>query len=214
MSDHLDSAALARMLKHAAEMLRVAREHLGALDAATGDGDHGAAMGKVADAIVACVDGAGESKPGEFLSSIGHAVMGVDAGSTGPLYGSLFLGMGMECAEVEEIDATRLAALFGAGLTKMRVCTMAMPGDKTMIDALFPAIEAARTSADAGSSVADTLAAAATAADRGATATGQMQAKFGRARHIGERSIGHIDPGAASMAVLFSGLQEGLNDHG
>ena len=213
MSDVIDRARLIAMLNAAASALREGRVELAALDAATGDGDHGTAMGKVADAIERC---AGEASPdvtpGALLKAVGLAVMGIDAGSTGPLYGSLFLGLGEGAADAAMLDAACLAVSLEHGRAKLRTCTKAEPGDKTMIDALVPAAEAVLAAAGDGCAVADALTAAASAARSGADTTADLPAKFGRARNLGERSIGHVDPGAASMALLFEGFNGGFAD--
>jgi dihydroxyacetone kinase-like protein len=211
--DRIDYDALTAMLAAVVERVREGQETLAALDAATGDGDHGAAMGKVAGAIAQCLEARQDTAPAALLSKIGWAVMGVDAGSTGPLYGSLFLGMGEGCGDADGLDAAGLATALEHGVAKLRSYTQAELGDKTMIDALVPAVSAARAAAADGASVADALDRAARAAERGAEGTKEMQAAFGRAKNIGERSIGHVDPGAASMAIVFAGLKKGA-DHG
>jgi dihydroxyacetone kinase-like protein len=208
--DWIDYDTMTEMLSAAVERIRDGRGTLAALDAATGDGDHGAAMGKVADAIAQCIDVTADRELPALLSKIGWAVMGVDAGSTGPLYGSLFLGMSEGCAEVDGLDTTGLATALEHGVARLRTYSKAEPGDKTLLDALLPAVGAVRTAADEGCSVAEALNAAATAAEQGAERTTLMQAAHGRARNIGERSIGHIDPGAASMSLVFAGLKKGV----
>ncbi|MHC4991551.1 MAG: dihydroxyacetone kinase subunit DhaL [Planctomycetota bacterium] len=210
MPDHVDYETMTAMLSAVVERIRDARDTLATLDAATGDGDHGAAMGKVADAIAQCIDDGADRELPALLSKIGWAVMGVDAGSTGPLYGSLFLGMSEGCANAERLDTTGLAAAMEHGVARLRTYSKAGPGDKTLLDALLPAVEAVRATANEGGSVADALDAAAIAAEQGAERTTEMQAAFGRAKNIGERSIGHVDPGAASMSVVFAGLKKGV----
>lgn len=212
MIDRLDCDTLTRMLRAVVVRIRDAQESLAVLDAATGDGDHGVAMGKVADAITRCLDNAGHENLQALFSEIGWAIMGIDAGSTGPLYGSWFLGMSECCDDAEGLDSTGLAASLEQGVAKLRTCSRAEPGDKTMVDALLPAVNAVRAAAREGRSIAEALNAAAIAAERGAAQTTHMQAKFGRAKNIGERSIGHVDPGAASMSLVFTGLKEGLTN--
>ena len=210
MPDRIDYNAMTAMLSFVVVRIRNARDELAALDAATGDGDHGAAMCKVADAIEKCIEADDQKQLPVLLSKIGWSVMGVDAGSTGPLYGSLFLGMSEGCTDADGIDTAGLAAALEQGVAKLRSISKAGTGDKTMIDALLPAVSAVRAAADEGSSAANALAAAAIAAEEGAEQTTHMQAAFGRAKNIGQRSIGHVDPGAASMSLVFAGLKEGL----
>ncbi len=209
MAGGLDDAALARLLRAAAMKMKAGREYLSALDAATGDGDHGTAVNKVADAITATLDQDTGGDRKTLLKNIGWAVMSTDAGSTSPLYGSLFMGMSEGAGGTGPLDPRAFAAMLEQGVAKLRRNTRAEIGGKTLIDALVPAVAALRAAAEAGGSLADALAAGADAAARGAEATKDMKATFGRAKNIGERSIGHVDPGAASMALLFSGLKEG-----
>ena len=157
MADRIDYDAMTRMLLAAVERIRGARESLSTLDAATGDGDHGAAMCKVADAIAKTIDGRNDRDLAALLSEIGWAAMGTDAGSTGPLYGSLFVGMSEKAGGTEPLDVRGFACMLEAGVVNLRSNTKAKPGDKTMIDALVPAIEAVRAAADAGRSLMDAL---------------------------------------------------------
>ncbi len=211
MADHVDYDVMRRMWASAAERVRNAKQTLSTLDAATGDGDHGTAMGKVADAITRTMDNHGDKKLASLLADIGWAAMGTDAGSTGPLYGSWFLGMSEQAGDTA-LDAAEFAGMLEAGVANLQLNTKAKPGDKTMMDALVPATDAIRTAANEGRSIADALNAGAHAAAAGAEATKQMVAAFGRARHIGERSIGHVDPGAASMSLIFAGFTEGFTN--
>jgi dihydroxyacetone kinase-like protein len=168
-------------------------------------------MGKVADAIVRAIGSRTDEDLSSLLSDVGWAVMGTDTGSTGPLYGSLLVGMSAK-AGGDPLNARGFAEMFEAGAANLRLNTQAQPGDKTMIDALAPAIEAMGAAADTGQSLASTLDAGARAATRGAEATRQMQAAYGRARNIGDRAIGHLDPGAVSMSLVFAGLKEGFSN--
>ena len=135
-------------------------------------------------------------------------MMSIDAGSTGPLLGSLLMGMGEPIGEADEIDARLAASMLSAGLAKLQTISKAQVGDKTMIDALAPAVEALRKTADQGATVAEALQRAADAAEEGAEATKQFQAKFGKACNLAERSLGHRDPGATSIALLLRGFAE------
>ena len=211
MSERIDYVVMTRMLLAVVEHVRREKDTLSTLDAATGDGDHGAAMCKVADAIVQTIDSRADQNLSSLLSDIGWAVMGTDTGSTGPLYGSLFVGMSGK-AGGEPLDARGFAEMLEAGVANLRLNTKAQPGDKTMMDALAPATEAVRIAADAGRSLADILDAGASAATQGAEATRQMRAAYGRARNIGDRAIGHLDPGAVSISLVFAGLKEGFSN--
>jgi len=213
MADIVDYARLTRILRTAAEKIKASREHLSRLDSATGDGDHGMAICKVADAIVATIEADGGRDIAKLLKDMGWAVMATDAGSTSPLYGSLFMGMSEKAAGVAALDAPGFAAMLEQGVAKLRKNTKADVGGKTMLDALVPAMAAIRAAVDAGQGLSQALAAGADAAVKGAEATRNMQALFGRAKNIGERSIGHLDPGATSMSLLLVGMKEGY-EHG
>ena len=212
MQVRIDYDTLTRMLLAVAERIRAAEQRLSTLDAATGDGDHGAAMRKVADAVTHTIDGRANKDMAGLLTELGWAAMGTDAGSTGPLYGSLLVGMSEKVGDGEPLEALAFTDMLDCGVANLRMNTKAKPGDKTMLDALVPAVEAIRAAAEAGGSLGEVLEAGASAAAAGAEATVQMQAAHGRARNIGERSIGHMDPGAASMALVFAGLMEGYKN--
>ena len=136
--------------------------------------------------------------------------MGVDGGATGPLLGSFLMGLGNGIDELERIDCPMLAAMFEAGLAAVRRQSKAQIGDKTLMDALLPAVDAMRRAADEGKSIREALQQAANAAEDGAISTKEFKARFGRAKNLGERTIGCQDPGATSMALIFQGFFEGL----
>lgn len=197
---------LARMITCAAAQIDANHEYLSRLDAATGDGDHGTTINRVfhvaADAAKADVGG----KAVELLNKVGWDVMSVDGGSTSPLLGSFFMGIGEAAAE--SMDAVAVTAAFAAGMAKLRQQTKAAPGDKTMVDALVPAVEAMTVSAKPGADIAVLFQRAAAAALTGAEGTRSMRAKFGRARNLGDRTLGQQDPGATSIAYIFKGFAE------
>ncbi len=210
MPETVDYSSVVSMLQTAAGLLKENRDHLSQLDSATGDGDHGTAVSKVADAIIDTIEKDESNELKTLLKAIGWAAMSTDAGSTSPLYGSLFIGMSNATPEEGPIDCTTFVSMLESGVAKLRKNTRAEVGGKTMIDTLVPALAALRESADAQPCVLTALAAGAEAAVKGAESTKEMQATFGRAKNIGERSIGHVDPGATSMALLFEGLKKGL----
>ena len=212
MSESLDFQGLTAMLLTAAERIKENRAYLSELDSATGDGDHGTAVSKVAGAIAEAIEKDESNSAKKLLKAVGWAAMSTDAGSTSPLYGSFFMGMSEAAPEEGPMDCATVAAMLEAGVAKLRQNTRAQVGDKTMIDALVPAVEAIRAAADGGKELAEALADGADAAVKGAAATKEMKAAFGRAKNIGERSIGHVDPGATSMSILFTGLKEGLTN--
>ncbi len=201
---------MVRMLRGAAEKIAAGHEVLSQLDAAIGDGDHGTAMRKAMNLAVKAVAEHRSRDLGGLLGDVGWAVLGAGGGSTGPLFGSFFLGLAEAAAEKAALGPSDLAGAFENALASVRKQTPAEPGDKTMLDALIPAVEALRAAADAGKDVQAALAEAADAAERGAEATARMQARFGRAKNLGERSLGTADPGATSVALLFRGFADGL----
>ena len=201
------------MLRRAAELVTANQRLLSELDSHGGDGDHGPTMARaMAQVEKAVTEAAGEDWKA-LCTAVAWGIMGVDGGSTGPLFGSLFLGMAAACEGKDTLDTAALAALFEAGLAGVRKRTKAAPGDKTMMDALVPAVTALGEAAQAGLSPEEALARAAAAARAGAESTVEMQAKFGRARNLGEGSVGSQDPGATSVAFLFEGFAEGVRDH-
>jgi dihydroxyacetone kinase-like protein len=205
----LAHADIVKMIRAAAAKIRANEPHLSALDAATGDGDHGTTICKVMDAAEnAAVADTGNNIAG-LLDKVGWDVMCVDGGSAPPLLGSFFTGMGEGAAGKDTLDASAFVAALDAGVAGMRQHSQAQVGDKTMMDALLPAVEAARAAACSGN-VPATLQAAAEAATRGATATKEMAAKFGRARNLGDRTKGHQDPGATSVALMFQGFADAV----
>ena len=205
----LDYDGLICVLRAAAAKVKAGADRLGELDSAIGDGDHGLAMTRAMEALEKGIDGCNEQNNKALLQGVAWAVASIDAGSTGPLMGSLLMGMVEPVGDGAEIDAPLLASMFEAGLAKLRTISKAEVGDKTMIDALVPAVEALKSAAEERNSVADALQRAADAAETGAEGTKEFQARFGKARNLGERSIGYQDPGATSMAMLFRGLAEG-----
>lgn len=199
------------MIQGAVDTVRANHEHLSKLDSATGDGDHGAAMMRSVEAVAKALKDGAASAPKELLYNIGWAVMSAAGGATGPLLGSLFVGLSEGLADQQaDVDIAGLAGMFEAALASVQKQTKARPGDKTMMDALVPAVQALRAAAGAAGNVEAALGQAAEAALRGAESTQQMQAKFGKARNLGPRTIGQQDPGATSIAYLFRGFADGI----
>jgi phosphoenolpyruvate---glycerone phosphotransferase subunit DhaL len=197
------------MLTAAVEQIRAHHEMLSKLDAAVGDGDHGTTMLRAMELVAKTVAENPAADLGHLFSSMAWAVMSCDGGSTGPLLGSFFMGMSGAVAGKTELDQPALVAMFEAGVTKLQKQSRAQIGDKTMMDAFLPAL-AAMKNVPAGAPFKMVLQQAAEAAAQGAEATRTMRAKFGRARNLGDRVIGHPDPGAVSVSLIFKGFSEGL----
>ena len=210
MTETLDRDDIARMLRGAIEKIRAGHETLSRLDSVIGDGDHGTtmvrAMGLIEKTLAEC---ASPDLKG-MLNDVGWAVMGVDGGAAGPLIGSLLIGMSEAAGDGPQLDAAGVAAMFEGGLAKVRTYSQAKVGDKTMLDALVPAIEALRAAVTLGDGVAVAMGKAAEAAEKGAASTKDMVARFGRARNLGERSRGFADPGATSISLIFRGFAGAL----
>ncbi len=209
MTKPLDYDGLVTVLRAGAKRVKAGADVLTELDSAIGDGDHGVAMTRAMGALEKGIDDCAEKSIETLLQGVAFAVMSIDAGSTGPLMGSLMMGMVEPVGEAAEIDTALLAAIFEAGLSKFQAISKAQVGDKTMIDALVPAVDALKNAAADGNSVAGALKKAAAAAVAGAEKTKDFQAKFGKARNLGERTLGYQDPGATSMSMFFGGFAEG-----
>ena len=175
------------------------------LDAQTGDGDHGTAIVAALNAVNNSMKQATDLKM--MFTDAGFAAMSEASGSTSTLFGSLLMGM-YDGVDGDEIDAKGVAAIFSAGLANVQKQTKAAVGDKTLMDALVPAVDALQSNSDAG--IEAMFAAATKAAEEGAEKTIEMVAKFGRARNLGEKVIGFKDPGATSMACIWGAFEKGI----
>jgi phosphoenolpyruvate---glycerone phosphotransferase subunit DhaL len=186
-------AYASEIAEHRAELVR--------LDTAIGDGDHGTNMDRGMRKAVEKLDGTAGEDIGALLKAVGMALVSSVGGAAGPLYGTLFLQMGMASAGREELDLAGWTAALEAGVKGVQARGKAEPGDKTMVDALVPALEALR--AGEGSGLADALRRSADAAEEGMRATIALEARRGRASYLGPRSVGHQDPGATSTQLLL-----------
>jgi phosphoenolpyruvate---glycerone phosphotransferase subunit DhaL len=202
----LRSATIAAWMAEAGAAVRAHRDQLTQLDAAIGDGDHGTNMVRGFDAVEQALAGRGEDAPGRVLITCGKNLVATVGGASGPLWGSAFRRAGRSLDDAAEIDGAQLAAALDAALAAIQELGAAEVGDKTIVDALAPAVAALRTALGAGEPLVLALEAAAAAADEGARATVPLQARKGRASYLGERSIGHQDPGATSTALIMRAL--------
>jgi dihydroxyacetone kinase-like protein len=184
--------------------------YLTELDSAIGDADHGANLIRGMDAVMAAVASPPEAT-GDLLKKVGMTLVTSVGGASGPLYGTFFLRMATASGDATSLDGPALLAGLEAGLEGIVARGKAEAGDKTMYDALAPALAAFASSLDGGALLADAARAAADAAAAGRDATEPMLALKGRASYLGERSIGHIDPGAASSALLLDSLAGALS---
>lgn len=204
----LDRGTLAAMLDSAARLLEENSDLLSEIDSRFGDGDHGITMGKIARVIKAQTPEWGTRSIKVFLDDLGMAAMAVRGGSAGPLYGTLIGGLGAQLGEEEnQVDAEGLRRMFSGCLEEMEGITTATVGDKTMMDALIPAVQAVQ---QCQGDMKEMLQAAAAAAQGGVKASEGFVSKFGRARSYKEQTIGTPDAGAVSTALFIQGLAQGL----
>jgi dihydroxyacetone kinase-like protein len=194
-------------LAEAELQIKANSDYLTQLDAAIGDGDHGTNMRRGFDAVGKALAGQGDgAPPGRLLILAGKTLVATVGGASGPLWGSALRRAGRALGDAEDFDGMELAAALEAAVAGVVELGAANPGDKTMVDALGPAAWALREAVEGGQPLAQATKAAADAAIAGAEATVPMQARKGRASYLGERSIGHQDPGATSAAIILAAL--------
>jgi dihydroxyacetone kinase-like protein len=211
-----DAVTLDDLLSWLGSFTDAVHEHMGyltELDSAIGDADHGANLTRGMDAVMAAVAGTYAERPddaGSLLTKVGMTLVTSVGGASGPLYGTFFLRLGTTAGAVRELDGPALLQALQAGLEGIVTRGRAEPGDKTMYDALAPAVAALSAGLEEGESLATSVRRAATAAAEGRDATSDMLALKGRASYLGERSVGHIDPGSASAALMLSALADAV----
>lgn len=180
------------------------RAELVKLDTAIGDGDHGTNMDRGMRAAVEKLEATDAEDIGALLKAVGMALVSKVGGAAGPLYGTLFLQMGTATAGREELNLAGWGDALEAGVNGVRARGKAEPDDKTMVDALLPAVEALRAAEAEGAELGAALRRSAEAAEQGMKATIPLEARKGRASYLGPRSVGHQDPGATSTHLLLS----------
>jgi dihydroxyacetone kinase-like protein len=205
----VDAGTVRRWLGTAATSLREQRDYLTQLDAAIGDADHGANMDRGFTAVVAKLDGL-EAPPGKLLATAGSTLVSTVGGASGPLWGTAFRRAGRMLGDAPDFGPRELADALTAALAGVVELGAAQEGDKTMVDALAPAVRALHSELDAGRDLRSAVAAARAAGEEGMRATTPLQALKGRASYLGERSIGHQDPGATSTALILAALEQSL----
>jgi dihydroxyacetone kinase-like protein len=198
----LDADFFRRWMTATAASVDREAERLTALDSPIGDADHGSNLQRGFTAVTAALEKEAPGTPGAVLTLAGRRLISTVGGASGPLYGTLLRRTGKALGDTGEVSEEQLAEALRAGVDAVMTLGGAAPGDKTMIDALVPAVDA----------LAEGFVAARTAAEEGALATTPLQARKGRASYLGERSIGHQDPGATSAALLIAGLVEAAGE--
>lgn len=184
------------------------KEQLTRLDAALGDADHSANLDRGMQAVLKRLPSVADHDIGAILTAVGMTLVSTVGGASGALYGTLFLKMGSTCAAKQDLTLADWVAALRAGVDGVSARGKANPGDKTMIDALVPAVTALATAEENGTSLPEALHASAKAAEQGARDTANLIARKGRASYLGERSLGHQDPGATSAALLLQAIAQ------
>jgi len=204
----LDAGFVRRWMEGIAAGIDEERDHLTQLDSAIGDADHGVNLARGFAAVRAKLAASGdEAGPGQVLITVGSTLISTVGGASGPLYGSAFRGAGKALGEAGSFDAEGLLSALRGALDAVQKLGAAAEGDKTMVDALVPAVRAFEVEVRAGHDVAVAIRRAREAAEEGMRATIPMQARKGRASYLGARSVGHQDPGATSTALVFRALE-------
>ena len=201
-----------RWIGRVAEGVRDQRDYLTQLDAAIGDADHGVNMDRGLVAATAKLNEGRDEVPGQLLETVGSTLVLSVGGAAGPLYGSAFRQMGRAFGDTATFDAEELLAGLRAALEEIQRLGAATIGDKTIVDAFSPALDAFARGLRSGEAAEEAGARAHAAAVEGMGSTIPMQARKGRASYLGARSIGHQDPGATSTAIVFAALHGALSD--
>lgn len=210
MKECISRTELGRMFADAAQLIRNQNEILSQLDSQCGDGDHGTTMMRAMEVLEDAIGSSPIDRDlSETLRQAGWSVMGVDGGASSALLGSFITGMG-DTELGGAVDCAALAKCLATGLQSVQKRTKARPGDKTMMDALVPAVETFGAAAASGKSISEAMNDAAAAAEAGAASTKSLVARHGRAKYLGEKTLGYADAGATSMALLFRGFSVAL----
>ena len=204
----LDGGFFRAWISEIADVVDAQRDHLTQLDAAIGDADHGTNLSRGFGAVREALAGTPAATPGAVLKLTGTTLISTVGGASGPLYGTAFRRAAKALGDKPDADLPALAEALTAGLEGVKKLGAASEGDKTMVDALTPAVAALTKAAADGVPPAEALAAAADAAAAGSQATIGLQALKGRASYLGPRSVGHEDPGAASSALMLRALSD------
>lgn len=200
------AASTVAAVRAAAEAIAQHKVELTTLDRQIGDGDHGENLARGFAAVLSKLDNEQPATPGAVLKLVATTLISTVGGASGPLFGTAFLRAATTAGDEPELDGPTVAAVLGAARDGVVSRGKAEPNDKTMVDALIPAVAAAEKAATEGAGPAQVLQAAADAADKGAADTTELQARKGRASYLGERSVGHTDPGARSTAYLLAAM--------
>jgi dihydroxyacetone kinase-like protein len=211
----VNAETVQRWLEGAAASLHEQRDYLTQLDAAIGDADHGTNMDRGFSAVVEKLGAVDEPvPPGRLLTTAGGTLVSTVGGASGPLWGTALRRAGRALGDTDEFGSHELASALDAALEGVVELGAAREGEKTMVDALAPAVRTLRERLDGGASLVDAVQSAFEAGEEGMRATVPLQAMKGRASYLGERSIGHQDPGATSTALILGALARTVSTEG
>jgi len=206
----MDATTITSWMREIEASVRAERDHLVQLDAAIGDADHGINMARGFEAVVQALAADAGLSPGKLLVLAGRTLVSTVGGASGPLWGSALRSGGRTLGDQAAFDGPQLVEVLAAALASVKDLGTASLGDKTMVDALEPAVETLRERIAAGDTLTQAIEDAASAAEAGMRATIPLQARKGRASYLGERSVGHQDPGATSTALIMRALQRAV----
>lgn len=206
----MDVAGAVRMVRAMSDAVSAQADYLGRLDSVAGDGDHGAGISRGLQTAAANLETSPPVSPGEALRRTGTTLMDDMGGAAGLLFGTIFTVAAKRAGNSEKLDTKLWAQMLADALAAVQVRGKAQPGDKTMVDALAPAMSAMQDAAQRGLSLEIAFDTAVAAAEQGAATTADMLPRHGRARFVGERGKGHPDAGAVSLAIMLGAIAESL----
>jgi dihydroxyacetone kinase-like protein len=204
----MDAEFFRAWITEIAAVVQAQRDHLTQLDSAIGDADHGINLARGFGAVQAALAATDTPTPGSVLLLTGSTLISKVGGASGPLYGTAFRRAAKALGDEPEVELPAVAEALEAALAGVKKLGAASEGDKTMVDALAPAVAAFSKAVSEGAAAPDAMAALTDAADAGSRDTIEMQARKGRASYLGPRSVGHEDPGAASTALMLHALRD------
>lgn len=204
----MDLEGLNRVIQQMEENIRENKVYLSDLDQAIGDGDHGVNMARGFKEVLAKLEESPAKNPADLLKKVGMTLAMKVGGASGPLYGTGFMRAGAALGDQEEVSISDLAKILKAGIEGVQARGKAVQGEKTMLDCLIPAQEALEKALEEGKDEGPALDILVEAAKQGAQDTKMIKATKGRAAYLGERSRGHLDPGAVSSALLIQAIRD------
>ena len=208
----VDTKQMAAVIAAVAKKIEAEKDFLTQLDNEIGDGDHGINLARGFAAVEQKLPSLADTDIGALLKGVGMQLVSTVGGASGPLYGTAFMKAGMACKGLTELDGPAFAAAMEAAVNGIKMRGKATEGEKTMLDALCPALRAVKAAVDGGKSLKETLQDGAAAAGQGVEYTKTIIATKGRASYLGERSLGHQDPGATSAWYMLQVMAEQIEE--